>query len=407
MLSDEEFERASEEIEAIVHGGVRSSGSRVATPDDRSTTSRAGRDAASCCAHRAALRPLALPRGPTGSVSMPGSHRRPRARSSSAAAPAAQADVQPYGTNDAGGFHDILPPGADGADQRGRARRLPGHRPRPAAQRRPARDVPRPGVRDAGPEGRRPRRATSRTRPSASARRTGRAHLHPARRRDDRARQAASASRTSTAPPAAARCSAPATRPPRTACSSWTCCATPAARELSELRRRRRTTRDGRRAVGGRALHRGRPPAPVRPRPTTSTAPTGAQLQERRRQLRRRHQPVHRRGAARPDQDAGRVRRDRQAAGPERLEGDRPDRHRLAGRRHLRQGRRRASSAWPQLADALQKRFGKRKGRARLARLRRPRTPRRRPRCTASASRTRRTPQARRARRRAARPRAR
>ena len=29
-------------------------------------------------------------------------------------APAAQADVQPYGTNDAGGFRDVLPPGANG-----------------------------------------------------------------------------------------------------------------------------------------------------------------------------------------------------------------------------------------------------------------------------------------------------
>jgi hypothetical protein len=31
-----------------------------------------------------------------------------------AAAPAAQADVQPYATNYAGGFHDVLPPGANG-----------------------------------------------------------------------------------------------------------------------------------------------------------------------------------------------------------------------------------------------------------------------------------------------------
>jgi acyl-homoserine lactone acylase PvdQ len=31
-----------------------------------------------------------------------------------AVAPAAQADVQPYATNDAGGFHDVLPPGANG-----------------------------------------------------------------------------------------------------------------------------------------------------------------------------------------------------------------------------------------------------------------------------------------------------
>ena len=31
-----------------------------------------------------------------------------------AVVPAAQADVQPYATNDAGGFHDVLPPGANG-----------------------------------------------------------------------------------------------------------------------------------------------------------------------------------------------------------------------------------------------------------------------------------------------------
>jgi hypothetical protein len=31
-----------------------------------------------------------------------------------AAAPAAQAGVQPYAANDAGGFHDVLPPGANG-----------------------------------------------------------------------------------------------------------------------------------------------------------------------------------------------------------------------------------------------------------------------------------------------------
>ena len=32
----------------------------------------------------------------------------------SALVPAAQADVEPYATNDAGGFHDVLPPGANG-----------------------------------------------------------------------------------------------------------------------------------------------------------------------------------------------------------------------------------------------------------------------------------------------------
>ena len=58
------------------------------------------------------------------------------------------------------------------------------------------------------------------------------------------------------------------------------------------------------------------------------------------RQLRRRHQPVHHRGQARPEQDARRVRRDRASAGPRSLEAHRPDRHGVAGRRHLRQGRR-------------------------------------------------------------------
>ncbi len=63
----------------------------------------------------------------------------------------------------------------------------------------------------------------------------GRAHVLAALRRHDRARQGASACRTSTARRATARCSASATPAPRTGCSSWTCCATPGAGELSSF----------------------------------------------------------------------------------------------------------------------------------------------------------------------------
>ena len=77
----------------------------------------------------------------------------------------------------------------------------------------------------------------------------------------------ASASRTSTARRAPGRCSAPATPPPRTACSSSTSCATLGRARAVVLRRRRaREPGHGRRAVVDRALHRGRLPAPVRPR---------------------------------------------------------------------------------------------------------------------------------------------
>ena len=68
---------------------------------------------------------------------------------------------------------------------------------------------------------------------------------------------------------------------------------------------------DGRGAVGGRAVHRGRPPEAGR-RPARSTSARRAADRHRRRQLPRGRQPVHRRGEARPDQAAGRVRGDRQ-----------------------------------------------------------------------------------------------
>ena len=45
-----------------------------------------------------------------------------------AVAPAAQADVQPYADERRGGFHDVLPPGANGLANGDRARGLPDHR---------------------------------------------------------------------------------------------------------------------------------------------------------------------------------------------------------------------------------------------------------------------------------------
>ena len=124
------------------------------------------------------------------------------------------------------------------------------------------------------------------------------------------------------------------------------------------------------RAVGDRALHRGRPPAPVRPRATTSTATDGAPAPGRRAELRRRRQPVHRRGEARPEQDAGRVRRDRPAAGARRLEGDRHHRHRLAGRRRS-SARAAARELEPQsqLLDALDGALRREEGPHAVARL--------------------------------------
>ena len=88
--------------------------------------------------------------------------------------------------------------------------------------------------------------------------------------------------------------------------------------------------------MGQPALHRGRAATPVRPRrrgvrPDRIPDPGG------RPQLRRRGQPVHRRGAGQPGaQDAQRVRGAGPAPGTRQLEGHRRDRDRLARRRDLR-----------------------------------------------------------------------
>ena len=120
-----------------------------------------------------------------------------------------------------------------------------------------------------------------------------------------------------------------ATSPPRTACSSSTSCATSAARSCRRSPAAPRATASSTTSSGRVAPYteadlqrqvdqlddllrrRGR----ARPGTTSSNYVAG-------------HQPVHRRGAAQPHQDAGRVRGDRPAAGPRRLEGHRRHRDR-------------------------------------------------------------------------------
>ena len=111
---------------------------------------------------------------------------------------------------------------------------------------------------------------------------------------------------------------------------------------------------------------------------------------KRRQQLRRRRQQVHLRGLRQPDEAARRVQPDRSV--PEHLpagapvEGRRRDRDRLAGRRDLRQGRRRRARRSP--SPSRRPRSGSAPARARRSgpTSSRSTTPRRRPPSTARAS---------------------
>ena len=149
-------------------------------------------------------------------------------------------------------------------------------------------------------------------------------------------------------------------------------------RAAVELRRRRPNRGHGRRAVGDRALHRGRPPAPGRPRPTTSTAPQGAQLAGRRATT---TSPASTSTSPRrkldPTKMPGEYAAIGRPQGPDDWKRDRPHRHRLAGRRDLRQGRRRRARRGPSSRDALEQRFGAQAAAStlwqRLPRRRRPR----------------------------------
>ena len=92
--------------------------------------------------------------------------RRPSRASAGAAAP------QPYGTNDAGGFRNVLPPGENGLDTLPQLFAFRGTGAAAAALRRPAAALRKPPLRRPDADRRRRSRTTSRTRPSASRRRS-------------------------------------------------------------------------------------------------------------------------------------------------------------------------------------------------------------------------------------------
>ena len=308
-----------------------------------------------------------------------------------AAAPAAQADVQPYAANDAGGFHDVLPPGANGLANGVELARLPDHRRRGPRTTTTScamyRDLmyATPGLKAAGP------RALLQGLDASACKPGGRrVDRQPARRRDDPARQRLRRPAHLRRRRAAGRCSAPATPPPQDRLFFIDVLRHLGPRAAVVLHRRRAgQPRDGRRAVVARALHRGRLPAPVRPR---------------RRPLRRARAPAAgrraattspaststspRRGWTRPRCPAS-TRRSASRRGPTHVEGDRHHLHRLARRRHLRQGRRARARRVP-AARRVQGPLRREAGPHALGAVRAPSTtPTRRPRSRARASRTR------------------
>ena len=243
--------------------------------------------------------------------------------------------------------------------QRRRAGGLPRDGRDGAALLRPARHVPRPDVRDAGAD----RRAAPELLQGLElrrARRPGRARPTPRAGTSRSCATAASACRTSTAPRATARCSARATRPPRTGCSSWTSCATRAARELSELRGRLNAAMDAEQWEVAPYTE-----ADLERQATQLPDFLGADGKQIQRDVGNYIAGINTYIAetqARPVQAARRVRGARPPGGPAALEGGRPDRHGVAGRRHLRQGRRRGARRGRRSPTRSQKRFGKRKG---------------------------------------------
>ena len=221
--------------------------------------------------------------------------------------------VEPYGAHDGGGFRDILPPGTRGRYNAAAARRLPRHRRDRPALLRPARHVRRPRVRDARADSRARSPTTSRTRRSACPPDEAERIYSP------RADVTIVRDKGFGVPHVYGK----------TRDGAMFGLGYAAAEDrlffMDVLRHAGRgelssfaggsNAGDGRGAVG-----RSRPT----PRPTSSARPTslpeflgaqGTQISARRRQLHRRHQPVHLRGEARPDEDAGRVRRDRPPAG--------------------------------------------------------------------------------------------
>ena len=211
-------------------------------------------------------------------------------------------------TTTPGGFRNILPPGQGQSVNARRDRRLP----RPTAPRPPHDDdqlqmyedlvYATPGLTAA--------QIADYFKDASFGVQPGqrRAHLQPARRRDDRPRHSFGVPHIYGVDPRRTRCSAPATPPPRTACSSWTCCATPAA-PSSRRSPAAPTTGDGRATSG---------PTRPTPRPTSSSSSTsadelygaeGAQLQQDVDNYVAGINQYIAEACADPTQDAGRVRR--------------------------------------------------------------------------------------------------
>ena len=193
--------------------------------------------------------------------------------------------------------------------------------------------------------------------------------VSPRAGRADRARQGLQRARTSPATRAPTRCSAPATRPRRTACSSWTSCATPGRARLTEL------IGPGEDDANVKAdaeqlkiadYDEGELQAMI-DRAREAAGPEGATIQaDLDAYVAGVNQYIHE-ARTDPSQAARRV----PGAGQDarRLEGHRHRRDRVADRRHLRQGRRRRGEG----------RAGARRGAAALRRRRGPQGVRRLP----------------------------
>ena len=292
--------------------------------------------------------------------------------------PAAAAPTpQPYGTNDFGGFRDVLPPGTNGRANLSElaAFLANGTRPRhnddqldmyaSLAAARPGRDERPDPVLLQGRDLRRAGRATSERTYSprddvtiVRDRPFGVPHVYGATR-------------------GRRRCSASATSPPRTASSSSTCCATSAARSSRRSSAARRATARWTRAVAPRPVHRGRPAAPGRPA---------------RRPLRRRRRALQTDAAdyvagvneyiAEARLDPAKMPGEYAAIGrPHRrrdVEDDGHHRDRRARRRDLRQGRRRRADPGRAACTPSSRASVARRGERSGATSAPPRTPRRR-----------------------------
>ena len=196
-----------------------------------------------------------------------------------ASAPAAQADVQPYAANDAGGFHDVLPPGANGLANGVELAAFLTTGARPAHsddQLAMYRDLmyATPGLKAAGP------RALLQGLDLRGQARRRRDDHHAARRRHDRARQGLRRPAHLRHHARRRRCSAPATRPRRTACSSSTCCATSAARSCRPSSAARPPTARWTPSSGRSRPTRRPTTSASSTSATTSTATAGRQLQD-------------------------------------------------------------------------------------------------------------------------------